>query len=141
MHGIANIASCSAASAPQGGAGPPAGPFGARFQLAASPQAVGPSRFPVGSLVLGAQILSILLQEQDLTRMPGPGDSGPTMVPLLAAEVAQLLWQRPKITKTDRPDKVSEEGDDAEEGEKGGGKRGRRPNNAGEGGEEDDLRS
>lgn len=140
MYGNANIAFSSAPSAPQGGVCPPPNPFGARFQLPPAPHAACPPAVSgyasVGSLTLSAQILSILLQEQDLTQMPGQGDGGPTLVPLLAAEVAQLLWQRARIAKPDKADKASEEGEGAEEGENDDVKKDRRRKNADEDGDQ-----
>lgn len=151
MYGIANIGSYSAPSAPQGGVCPPPNPLGARFQLPSAPHAACPSpaagRFPAGSLILGAQILSTLLQEQDLTPPLGQDPGGGvhfdvlTMAPFLAAEAAWLLRQRQKIAKPDQADKGSEEDEGAEEGKNGDVKKDRGRKNADEDGEDDQLMS
>jgi hypothetical protein len=151
MHGIANIGSFSAPSAPQGGVCPPPNPFSARFELPSAPQAAcQPSalgRAAAGPLLLGAQILSTLLQAQDLTQPLGQDPGGVVhfdvlaMAPFLAAEAAWSLRQRQKIAKPDQADKGSEEDDGAEEGQNGDVKKGRGRKDADEGGENGPLMS
>lgn len=151
MYGIANIGSYSAPSAPRGDVCSPSHPFAVRFQLPSAPQAACPSTaaggVSAGPLLLGAQILSTLLQSQDLTQPLGqdPGDGVHfavlAMAPFLAAEAAWALRQRPKIAKPDQADKGSAEEDGAEEGENRDGKKGRRRKNADKDGEHDQLMS
>jgi len=149
MDGIANIGSYSAASQPQGGVCPPPNPFAARFVLPPAPAAAclppALGRASAGPLLLGVQILSTLLQEQELTQPLGQDLGGSvrfdvfTMAPFLAAEAAWLLRQRPKVAKPDQADKGSEEDEGAEEGKNGDVKKGRARKNADEDGEDGQL--
>jgi hypothetical protein len=126
MHGIGNIALHSVAPAPQSGAGLPANPSGATFQLPSFPNA-GSLSSPAqgisssGSPALGSQTLSALLQTQDLTQTPGHGGGGGgghhgglKMLPNLAleeaveSEAAQVLRQRKNLAKTIKTNKASE---------------------------------
>ncbi|HXP96424.1 MAG TPA: hypothetical protein VN809_06905 [Telmatospirillum sp.] len=151
MDGIANIGSYSVPSAPQGGGCPPPNPFAARFELPPAPSAacLPPElgRASAGPLLLGVQILSTLLQAQDLTQPLGQDPGGGvhfdvlTMAPFLAAEAAWLLRQRQKAAKPDQADKGSEEDEGAEEGKNGDVKKGRARQNADEDGEDDQLMS
>jgi hypothetical protein len=149
MYGIANIGSYSAPSAPLGGGCPPPHPFAARFELPPAPAAacLPPALGRTSAVLLGAQILSTLLQAQDLTQPLGQDPGGGvhfdvlTMAPFLAAEAAWLLRQRQKIAKPDQADKGSEEDEGAEEGKNGDVRKGRARKNADEDGEGDQLMS